>query len=281
MADIVVLGSVARDEIVKLHEPLREGTHLSGSWQGPRLGGGAACTGVPLVRAGHHVTIVGSIGQDDLGQDLMTALVESGLDTSQMRPVDQPSTRSIILVDGSGERTVINVVRSHEEEPPARLLDLRADCVYVRSRRRDLAPLLREKAETTLLIAHVPPSLSGSRPAHILVASASDVTDELLADPWMAGKQVAGDLLQWMIVTQGAEGVAAYAEDQVLRVPARPVVPIDTTGAGDSFAAGLVHALMSGATMPDALETAVAWGSEATQYESSILPETAIAQLLQ
>lgn len=225
--------------------------------------------------------IVGSIGRDELGEELLAALTESGLDTSQIVSVEQSSTRSMILVDEQGERTVVNFMRSHEENPPVRLLDIKADCVYVRSRRRDLGSLLKKKAESSLIIAHVPPSEKGSRPAHILVASASDVAGDVLDDPWAVGQRIADDLLQWMIVTHGAEGVIAYAKDQVLRIPAKPVKPIDTTGAGDSFAAGLVHALMSGASMSEALETAATWGAEATQYDSSILPEVAIDQLLQ
>lgn len=281
MARIAVVGSVALDEVVRLHEPLREGRHLAGSWKGPRLGGGASCTAVPLAYAGHEVSVVGSIGLDETGDDLLTELGATGVDTSSIVRIDQPTTRSLIMVDGRGERTILNLVRTHEDEPPQRLLDLDADCVYVRSRRLDLGPLLRRKAETTLIIGHVPPTDEGSRPAHILVMSASDVEPPLLEDPLDVGHHVAGDMLEWMIVTQGGEGVVAYSSDHVLRVPAPEVSPIDTTGAGDSFAAGLAHALVSGAGMPDALEIAVAWGAEATLWNSSVLPSDAVSRLVQ
>jgi sugar/nucleoside kinase (ribokinase family) len=41
------------------------------------------------------------------------------------------------------------------------------------------------------------------------------------------------------------------------------VSAVDTTGAGDVFAAGLVHALLDERPMPQALDTAVAWGAAA------------------
>jgi sugar/nucleoside kinase (ribokinase family) len=228
------------------------------------------------------VVVVGSIGLDDLGEELIAELDATGVDMSQVARIDQPSTRSISLVDGEGERTVINVTRTHQDEPPARLLRLGADCVYVRSRRLDLAPLLREKAGSSLIIAHLPPCLpEGVRPAHILVASASDVGADVLGDPLEVGRRVAGDLLQWVLVTHGAKGVVAYGQDQTLKMPAPQVKPVDTTGAGDTFAAGLVHALVTGKTMTEALETAVVWGAEATQWESSILPAEAVVRLLQ
>jgi sugar/nucleoside kinase (ribokinase family) len=281
MARIAVVGSVARDDVVKLHEPLREGAHISGTWCGPRLGGGAACTAVPLAYAGHQVAVVASIGRDDVGLQVMKELSATGVDTSQIVLLDQPSTRSIILVNGSGERTIVNVERTYEPTPPARLLVLGAECVYVRSRRADLAQLLREQAATALVVAHVPPTEAGARPAHVLVASASDVGPEVLDDPLAAGYRIAGDLLQWFVVTEGARGVTAYSDDQVLRIAAREVTPVDTTGAGDSFAAGLVHALISGASMATALQTGVDWGGEAALWESSILPEAAVQRLIQ
>jgi sugar/nucleoside kinase (ribokinase family) len=282
MARIVVVGSVARDDVVRIEDGFREGTHLQGAWHGPRLGGGAACTAVPLAHAGHDVVVVGSLGLDELGEELLAELDATGVDMSQVARIDQPSTRSIILVDGDGERTVINVTRTHQDEPPARLLRLGADCVYVRSRRLDLAPLLREKAASSLIIAHLPPCLpEGVRPAHILVTSASDVGADVLDDPRDVGHRVAGDLLQWVLVTHGAKGVIAYGQDETLKVPAPAVKPVDTTGAGDAFAAGLVHALVTGKTMTEALQTGVVWGAEATQWESSILPAEAVVRLLQ
>ena len=281
MARIAVVGSVARDDVVILHEPLREGTHIGGAWRGPRLGGGAACTAVPLAYAGHQVAIIGSIGCDDVGEEVMKELSTTGVDTSQIVLLDQPSTRSIILVNGGGERTIVNVIRTHEHSPPARLLVFGAECVYVRSRRGDLAQLLREQAATALVVAHVPPAEANARPAHVLVTSASDVGSNVLDDPLAAGYRIAGDLLQWIVVTEGARGVTAYSDDQVLRVAAREITPVDTTGAGDSFAAGLVHALVSGASMADALQSGVNWGGEATLWESSVLPQVAVQRLIQ
>ena len=281
MARIAVVGSVARDDVVKLDEPLRKGAHIGGTWRGPRLGGGAACTGVPLAYAGHQVAVVASIGRDDVGGQVMKELCTTGVDTSQVVLLDQPSTRSIILVNGGGERTVVNVMRTHEPSPPARLLVLGAECVYVRSRRGDLAQLLHEQAATALVVAHVPPAEVGARPAHILIASADDVGRDVLDDPLAAGYRIAGDLLQWFVLTEGAGGVTAYSDDQILRVAARKITPVDTTGAGDSFAAGLVHALVNGAGMADALQTGVNWGGEATLWESSILPRAAVRRLIQ
>ena len=46
-----------------------------------------------------------------------------------------------------------------------------------------------------------------------------------------------------LLVTQGKAGVQAALRGQVSHFPARPVVAVDTTGAGDAFVAGLLAGL--------------------------------------
>lgn len=263
MARCLVVGSVAQDEVLELREPLRAGAHLEASDGVARLGGGAAGTGLPLAYAGHHVTLVSPLGTDKAGEWLLEQLRAAGIDTSQVMRVEGPSTRSLVLLDPDGERTIINLHRCREPGPPQRLLGLEADCVYVRSRDLDLAPLLAEKARSALVVAHVPPVAHGSRPTHVLVASESDLPPEALASPWALGSRVAGAHLRWIVITRGARGAEAFSADRRLSAPAPAVKALDTTSAGDAFAAGLVHALLSGTPIERALEIAVTWGAAA------------------
>jgi len=281
MARIVVVGSVGEDTVVRLDGPLRVGAHIEGRGTRARLGGGGANTAVPLVRAGHAVALVAAVGRDGAGERLVGELRAAGIDTGAVRILDgQATTRSVIMVDGAGERTIVNLHRTAEPEPPARLLDLAADWLYVRSRAPDLAPLLAEKARSCRVVAHMPPCAAGSRPAHVLLGSETDLAADVVADPRAAGRRIAGDLLEWVIVTRGARGAVAFGADRRIERPAPAVEAVDTTGAGDSFAAGLIHGLASGLDMDGALAVAVAWGSEAVRWEGSQLPAEAMAALL-
>ena len=174
------------------------------------------------------------------------------------------------MTDPEGERTIVNLRRLLEAEPPTRILDVPADALYVRSRHQGLAPLMAEIATKMPVIAHVPPTSSGAVPAQILVGSQSDLDDDFLADPFAHGQNVAGGLLEWIVITHGAEGAEAIGpHGQRLFQPAQKVEVIDSTGAGDAFAAGLTHAIARELPMEEALTIAVAWGTAATQYESS------------
>lgn len=275
MARIMVVGSVATDEVIRLSERCREGAHLNGAPAGARLGGGGANTAVALAAAGHHVTLVTAVGDDDAAQWQLARLAEAGVDISAVARVPGPSTRSILLVDPMGERTIINLGRAAEIAPPERLLHLPADLIYVRARARNLAELLEQRGRDCPVIAHVPPIAPGIFPAQIVLASASDVDDRGRAESWAMARQVAGERLQWMVLTKGAAGAEAISADHRVNVTAPQVEPLDSTGAGDAFAAGLCHALARGTPLPQCLETAVRWGAaKVTQDGSALLKET-------
>lgn len=279
MPRIVVVGSVSIDEVVTLHRPLRAGAHLEGRERGRRAGGGAANAAIPLAFAGHAVTVVSAVGTDPEGSTLVSRLSGAGVDTSQVMRRAGASTRSLVLVDPAGERTVVNLHRCREEGPPRRLGSLPADVIYVRSRDLDLAPILAGRLASSLVVAHVPPCAAGVRPAHVLVASAADLTDDEGRVPWETGRSAAGETLRWMVVTRGSGGAEAHSGPRRLSVPARQALTGDSTGAGDVFAAGLVHALSGGRTMEEALVTAVAWGTCAVEC-GGVPPRERILALL-
>ena len=256
-----MLGSVAQDEVVRLRQRLREGCHLDAESRRLRLGGGGANTAIPLRHAGHDVVLVAPVGLDPVGDWLLAALRDAGVDAAGLLRVPGESTRSLVLVDPEGERTVVNLRRCRESGPPERVRALAADVVYIRSRELDLAELLASHLARSLVVAQVPPLESGARPAHVLLGSESDLPAGVLADPWAAGRAVAGETLRWVVVTRGARGAQAFGPEERLDVAAPRVEAVDTTAAGDVFAAGLLHALALGRAMPEALRCAVAWGA--------------------
>lgn len=278
MARIVVVGGVAADQVVHLSERCREGHHLNGIPGGTRLGGGGANTAVALAAAGHHVTLVTAVGDDAVGRWQLDQLTALGVDVSAVVVVPGPSTRSILLVDPAGERTIVNLGRVQEAAPPARLLDLPADLVYVRNRSSQLAPLLSQVAACCPVVAHVPPVAAGLYPAQVIVASRSDLA---IDDPVALGRLVAGEPWRWTVVTAGAEGARAYGADGAeLEVSAVAVTAVDSTGAGDAFAVGLCHALAAAEPMGAALAEAARWGAAKVSMDGSQLTPDKVRQML-
>lgn len=270
MARILVLGTVAEDQVVELRQPLVSGGHQDGIDKGARLGGGGANAAVALARAGDTALLVAALGSDAVGDGLLSELTAIGVDLSLCVRLGGSSSRSLVMTDPLGERSIVNLQRLLENEPPRRILSVRGDVMYVRSRHQGLAPLMAEMTARMPVIAHVPPTEADAVPAQILVGSTSDLDKDFLAEPFAHGMAVSGGRLQWIVITQGAKGAEAFGpQGQHLFQPARKVDVIDSTGAGDAFAAGLAHAVARHLPMEEALNIAVAWGTAATQYESS------------
>jgi sugar/nucleoside kinase (ribokinase family) len=68
-----------------------------------------------------------------------------------------------------------------------------------------------------------------------------------------------------VVVKDGAEGALAHDGRAPTRTPAVPVEPRDTVGAGDSFDAGMIAALLAGLPMKQALALAAACGALSTR----------------
>jgi sugar/nucleoside kinase (ribokinase family) len=62
----------------------------------------------------------------------------------------------------------------------------------------------------------------------------------------------------------GADGCVAVLSGEIVSVPAFPIAPVDTTGAGDTFNAGFLHAWLSGVDLQDAMRFGAACGALST-----------------
>nr|VFJ89495.1 MAG: Sugar or nucleoside kinase, ribokinase family [Candidatus Kentron sp. H]VFJ91047.1 MAG: Sugar or nucleoside kinase, ribokinase family [Candidatus Kentron sp. H]VFJ97352.1 MAG: Sugar or nucleoside kinase, ribokinase family [Candidatus Kentron sp. H] len=275
---ILIIGSVAWDEIVCLDGPLQAGSHNSGSRRETRIGGGAANTAMALAAMASarsdtaprpKTVVIGAVGNDAQGKALLRALRELGVCVDRIDGQGEHTTRSLVLLEKDGERTVINLTRA-PVPLPTDLAHIPAHCCYVRSADPALTPVLERRVEQGLVVAHIPPTIEGFRPARVLVGSASDLDPAFCADPFSAGRRIAGPALEWMVITFGPAGAAAYGDGVLFREPAPKVHAKDTTGAGDVFAAGLAFALAMGEEMPVALETGVRWGTASVGYQGTV-----------
>lgn len=268
MSRLLLLANLNCDHVLSLSEPLVAGARLQYVDQGRRLGGGGANTGVGLVWAGHEVLLASRVGLDETGDWLLEQAAAFGLDCRHVERFGGETGELLVLVDASGERTILR--RPRRPDLPAGLPQEGIDCLYVNYPGTAVIPYLQQMLERTFVVAQYPKGGQLHRPCHVLVASRGDVASH--DDPWAHASDLAGESLQWLVLTEGAQGAVAIHGEERIRVPARPVSVVDTTGAGDAFAGGLIHGLASGMAMEQALACGVDWGAFAVASESSIPP---------
>ncbi|CCG05084.1 PfkB family carbohydrate kinase [Blastococcus saxobsidens] len=281
MADVVVLGQIGRDLVLRVAELPAAGGSVAASERRELLGGKGANQAVALAQLGVPVVLVGVVGDDAPGRDVLAQAAADGIDVSGV--VARPGTPTALLLDlveDGGRRRLV------EDVPPGALLtpaDVAAaggtvaGCQVLSLQLQQPGAAVRAALErasrTALVVADGAPEDEATRDAvlgradviradaaeiELLVGrrlsgpdDARDAAAQLLsAGPRMVALAVGepGDLVAWRAgpapgAAAGAGEVdPAWADGEVL-VPRLGGSTVDPTGAGDAWVAGLVAAL--------------------------------------
>jgi sugar/nucleoside kinase (ribokinase family) len=275
MAEVVVFGVVATDVVLRVQHIPAPGDHVNAEALGWRIGGSSANVACGLSSAGHHVRLVGPVGRDAMGEHLLAELEQHGVDTEYTFRADAASPRTLILLDDTGERTIIAVDSGPGPSSflPVHGPDLRSvDCVYVEGYTR-YPVSTAASAESALLVTSPPIPGATTWPATVVVGSETQYHDVTSAGMFETVRSVSGDRLEWVVVTRGEAGADAYGPSSELHVDAVAADQVDATGAGDAFTVGLLHGLLRGDDMATALQVGAAWGAAtAAQLRSIPVP---------
>jgi len=277
-AAIVVVGDLMVDVVAALPGPLAHGsdtpariTHVQG--------GSGANVAAWLAAAGADVAFAGRAGADPLGDAAVAAL--TGVTLAVERDRERPTGTCIVLVDPGGERTMIPDAGANDalelaELPPGEHLHL-TGYVLLRDGSRPMAlralALARERGMTISVdpssaapLAAAPAFLDWIGGAGLLLPNEDEarvLTGE--ADPERAARALARRLRTCsasgrttpdsaeVVVKLGAQGAVWSDGERVLRAPAVAAEVVDTTGAGDAFAAGLLATRVAGAAPEEQL----------------------------
>lgn len=283
----VAVGQYMTDVVAALPGPLRTGTDTPADVR--VMGGGAAAnTAAWLAHDGHPTTFAGRIGDDLLGRAGRAELERGGVECCLVVDHRRPTGTCVVLVNPDGERTMIPDPGANQALVPADLPDslfspgshlhLSGYLLMVdTSRMAGLSALdrARPRGMTTLVdVASVGPLadtgatrfLSWVSGVDVLLANGAEAA--LLAGlPAPAEGTGLGDAVahavaaarilrataSTVVVKVGPHGAIAVDEHGEEHVPAEPVDVVDTTGAGDAFAAGFLPAWCDGAGLHAAL----------------------------
>lgn len=275
----IVFGSINMDLVVRTPQLPVPGETLLGQELFTASGGKGANQAVALARLGVPTKMVGRVGGDSFGSELVNSLQTAGVQTDDVL-VDQEVRSGIaaIAVDDTGENQIVIVPGANG----------RVDATDV-ERLTSLLP----GASVLLLQLEIPISavLAAAQAArHVGVTVILDpapaqikLLDELyrLVDIITPNEIEAGQLAGFRVNDQesateaaaslrqrgagtaiiklGDRGVVCATPEETFFVPAFTVTAIDTVAAGDAFNGGLAAALVEGLS----LQQAVVWGAAA------------------
>jgi sugar/nucleoside kinase (ribokinase family) len=250
-------------------------------------------------RLGLRVAFAGKVGDDIFGRFMREQMIERDIDTSGV-VVDPaiPTGLSVILSRGDDRAILthpgsIAALRYAEIDGLllARARHLHMGSYFMLDALRPDVPRLfaaaREQGLTISLDTNYDPSErwdGGLREALRYVDVFMPNQTELLAITGIADLDAALEHMARQVplvgVKLGAQGGAARLGDRIARAAALPVAVVDTTGAGDSFDAGLVYGYLKGWELQRALGLACACGSLSTRASGGTAAQPTLAEAL-
>lgn len=275
---VFVVGSINRDFILKVEKRPAPGETVTDAELSLHDGGKGANQSAAAAKLGAEVAFLGRVGDDDLGEPLMVALREKGVDVDLVQRVSGVSSgAAFITVTPDGENAITvapganrsltpedvdaagDVIRASDVlvaqmEVPVEVVERAAEVAVAGETRmilnlappREVPPSLLENLDPLVVNEHEAAFLLGEKVAGVEGAHAA--ASKLLS----LGPRSA-------VVTLGAAGAVFAAADDAGHLPAPQVEVVDTTGAGDAFVGALAARLAAG----DALENAVAYAVKA------------------
>jgi sugar/nucleoside kinase (ribokinase family) len=268
---VLVVGDVVDDVVVR---PLTGVTHASDTDAEIRRtdGGSAANVAAWLGWLGADVRFVGRAGSDGARRH-EASLAAYGVDARISADPDLPTATLVALLDPNAERTMY-VDRAANAtltaaDLPADVLDgvgwlhLTGYSLFddgVRPVVLDLVAAARERGcgwsvdpSSVAFLARCPRFPAWVAGADLLLPN-EDEAVHLTGDAVPEEAALALGPPE-VVVKLGAAGAVCAAGGELHRVAALPTSVVDTTGAGDAFAAGYLAARVTGAGIDDALES--------------------------
>jgi sugar/nucleoside kinase (ribokinase family) len=275
---VVVVGDVMTDVVATTDQELRPGTDTPGRVV---TGGGGSAANSAAWLAGEGVTtkFVGVVGDDELGSYAIRLLSAAGVEVRVRVDDTEPTGTCVVLVGPDGERTMV-------PDAGANLTLAEADLAAVPLAGAHLHlsgyPLLRPPTREVAL-ALLRRARDAGASTSVDAASAGPIADcgPVTVVGWLAGVDVllcnadeaavlagapsdddparTASVLATLtgalvVIKLGADGaLACDAAGDAVRVPALPVEVVDTTGAGDAFAAGYLTGYLAGESTEQAL----------------------------
>jgi ribokinase len=275
--EVAVLGAAALDWIARVKEfPRRDSIVFADEYR-PMPGGTGGNVAEGVARLGHKVCFMGKLGDDEGGKILLKAFQDSGVDTRGVIVVPgQRSASCFIPIDEHGERQIycIGGVALYENEGELRSELLKDVAVlFIADAFQNVALKAMDMIPHGAKVVFNPGGLMASygteflkpifeRTDALLVSQEEAKTITHQTEPRVAASALASMGAQVVMHTLGANGVLVLKNGKFNTLPSFPVeLVVDTTGAGDAFAAGVIAGVVQGMDWEDAARMGCATAS--------------------
>ena len=262
---IIVFGSINMDLVVYSDKQPAKGETILGNSFATFQGGKGANQAVAVAKLGLPVSLIGKVGNDVFGDELLENLNRETVDTSMIVRHEGPSGVAFIYVfEQTSENHIIVISGSNKEVKSNQISDKELSTSDVLISQLEVPPseiedlFIRAKNSGTYRMLNAAPALEISknliRETDLLVMNESElenlsersVDNENIDSIAEAIKVLNLKTTQSIAVTLGSKGVYVYTNQKGDFIDGHKIEAVDTTGSGDCFIGALAtHYLKS------------------------------------
>ena len=263
MNKITVIGSISTDFVATTAVRPEMCETVEGENFERSFGGKGANQAVAIGRLGGHVEMIGAIGDDPFGNELLSNLSANHvLNENVERVTGFPSGAAIITLH-QNDNAIIYVAGANNQMP-----HLKTDTVLDAIKQSDLVIIQNEMPQKQIdqvidyCQAHDIKVLYNPAPARKLDRQLIEKITYLTPNekefqdifPELAISEGLEKYPNKLFITLGSKGVIYHDGDKKVLVPAYKVSPVDTTGAGDTFNGAFGLALTNGLSIEQSVK---------------------------
>lgn len=264
---ITVVGSINMDLVVGTERFPKQGETVLGNLYTTVPGGKGANQAVAAARLGDQVHIVGAVGSDAFGTQLLEGLEKEQIDTQGVKKTNGASGIANILLSEGDNRIIVVPGANHELTKS----DIDAQKTVI-----EKSSLVILQLELPIPVVEYTLQLAKQLgvPAILNPAPAGGFTEAMKQADFLTPNETEAEELfgtNWelelerypnrMVVTLGKNGARYFDGDKHVTVEGFPTQAVDTTGAGDTFNGALAVALAEGSEFKEAVRFANAAAS--------------------
>jgi len=259
------LGSINADHLYDVPHLPRPGETLSAISFSTGLGGKGINQSVAAARAGSKVVHIGAVGAD--GGWAIDQIAGYGIGTQFISTVETPTGHAIVNVDQTGENAIVifpgaNNCQSSDQINKALSGAGAGDILLLQNETTLQAKAARIAHERGMKVIYSAAPFSVEAIKSVLSNTTILMMNKIESEQLCAGLET--DLLKLpvaeVIVTKGSDGAdwLQPKTGQTAHAPSFPVMAVDTTAAGDTFAGFFAGGIDQGQSVQDAMTLASA-----------------------
>lgn len=265
MKRILVIGSVSTDFVVTTDHKPNQGETVFGKNFEISFGGKGANQAVAASRLGADVGMIGLVGDDIFGKEIIENLNKNRVNTENVEPVPHEVSGSAHIILYEKDNSIIVVPGANNQLDKTKIENLRDnikqyDLVIIQN---EIPQLTNEKIIQICWEEKIP-TIYNPAPARKLAKEWIEKVTYLTPNEHeftilFPDKKLSEALREYpnqLVITLGSKGSVFFNGEKEIHIPAYKVEPIDTTGAGDTFNGAMAVGLINGMTLEDSLKLA-------------------------